>query len=92
MLAILVVLWVLGFLAIYGGGICRGAFLSEIEDSGIENYEPIHEWSLEPIRFLDGGGVVPGYNKTMSVVMRYIAFYQLAMYSILLLASLGACL
>ena len=90
--AIVVVLWVMGFLAGYMGNICRGRYLDDFEDSGIENYQPINAWSLEQIKFLDGGEVVPGYNKTMSVLMRYIAYYQLVAYSMMALFGLGEAL
>ena len=94
MSAILVVFWVMGFLGIYAGLICRGKYLDDFDNSGIENYkQPINGWSLEPIRFLDSGELVPGYNKSMSVLMRYIAFYQLAVYiMILILIAFVDCL
>lgn len=48
--------WAMGF---FSGGvspkICRGAYLYDFDDSGVQDYELYNEWSLEPIRYADTG-------------------------------------
>ena len=45
-------------------------------------------WSFEPIRYIDTGEIVHGYNKPMAVLMRYMGIYSLSVLIIIGLAFL----
>jgi len=77
--ALVIVIITMAFFALAPGRVCRGFYLDEIADSGIENYEPVESWSFDHIRYKDSGEIVPGFDKPKSVFMLYIAYILLAL-------------
>ena len=76
--AFVIVIITMAFFALARDRVCRGFYLDEIADSGIENYEPIHGWSFDHIRYKDSGEIVPGFDKPKAVFILYIAYILLA--------------